>query len=163
MELEKLTYIAGVVDDARQNFGPSPSPPPVDREPGTPPLSPPPGRLSPAQSRSQRSARLPRRVPAANQIFANDVDGLSPHSSYVTSGYDTTIGGSGSTSASSPVPVIYTPSSSMHRRNTLSTDSHILDTPLGRRGKSRSHDLLRVSPNISLDLGSELIWKLPSG
>ncbi|KAF8918918.1 hypothetical protein CPB85DRAFT_940938 [Mucidula mucida] len=153
-----MRNVERVVDDARMNFGSSPSPPLVENE--APPLSPPPGRLSSSQTRSHRSARLPRRVLAANQIFADGAEkSLSPNSSYVTSGY--TSPAPSSTGPSSPgldVPVIYTPSK---QRQEASSSSDLqpsaLGTPLRRREKSRSHaDLLgmEINPMGTVDLDS---------
>ncbi len=155
-----LMRVIGVVDDARMNFGSSPSPPLVENE--APPLSPPPGRLSSSQTRSHRSARLPRRVLAANQIFADGAEkGLSPNSSYVTSGY--TSPAPSSTGPSSPgldVPVIYTPSKQRQEASSSSDPQpSALGTPLRRREKSRSHaDLLgmEINPMGTVDLDCKL-------
>ena len=74
----RLTILSEVVEDARQNFAASVSTPlpPLPVAPvARPPSSASPASPSSSMGRSQRStSRVPRKILAANQIFANEYD-----------------------------------------------------------------------------------------
>lgn len=152
-----FSYIE-VVEDARQTFASTSKQSPL------PPLPLAPLSRSSSQNRGNRSSRLPRKVLAANQIFADESE-QSPAeqtmSSFVTSIYATPTTDASVVAATQVIPEIRTPSK--QRRATVSAGyceptGMAGETEMDPLSKSRSHGnllQLRIKPLSKLELDLE--------